>query len=161
MSTSHTLRAEKKEAPGSQRGGNQTGQTLSTPSFPPPSFPKAFGANQIVPLDAELDGRLQDQRDLGLGGDLDRDVPEAGSYEHTDTELEDDSSDEDGVELRHHQSVSRSPMSRRRNTRRSPRDDASEMLATTSFNNSSPAILRHGARANNATPNILTRRPGL
>ncbi|KIV98662.1 uncharacterized protein PV09_09572 [Verruconis gallopava] len=47
--------------------------------------------------DAELDGTLQDARDLediGMECDLDDDVPLAGSYEHTDTEQEDDSSSE-------------------------------------------------------------------
>ncbi|KAK5137940.1 hypothetical protein LTR04_004413, partial [Oleoguttula sp. CCFEE 6159] len=46
--------------------------------------------------DAEISGLLQDARDLGIEAgerDLDDDVPEAGSYQHTDTELEDDSSD--------------------------------------------------------------------
>lgn len=43
--------------------------------------------------DAELDGRAQDMRDLGIDRDLDDDVPEAGAYEHTDTEVEDSSDD--------------------------------------------------------------------
>jgi Apc15p protein len=45
--------------------------------------------------DAELDGRAQDMRDLGLERDLDDDVLEAGSYEHTDTEQEDESDEDD------------------------------------------------------------------
>lgn len=31
---------------------------IKTPSFPPPSFPKSFGANQVVPLDYEMTKRL-------------------------------------------------------------------------------------------------------
>lgn len=45
--------------------------------------------------EAELNGVAQDQADLGMEGNLDDSVPEAGSYQHTDTELEDDSSEEE------------------------------------------------------------------
>jgi translocator assembly and maintenance protein 41 len=31
---------------------------VETPSFPPPSFPKAFGANQVVPIEDDLQRRL-------------------------------------------------------------------------------------------------------
>ncbi|MCO5565709.1 hypothetical protein L7F22_019383 [Adiantum nelumboides] len=31
---------------------------IQTPSFPPPSFPKSFGANQVVPLDLEMTKRF-------------------------------------------------------------------------------------------------------
>ncbi|GAB7345367.1 hypothetical protein MBLNU457_3715t1 [Dothideomycetes sp. NU457] len=47
--------------------------------------------------EAELTGIAQDQFDLGMEANLDDSVPEAGSYEHTDSELE-DSSDEDNDE---------------------------------------------------------------
>jgi len=46
--------------------------------------------------EAEMTGVLQDERDLSVlqyEHDLDDDVPEAGSYQHTDTELEDESSE--------------------------------------------------------------------
>lgn len=46
--------------------------------------------------EAEMTGVLQDERDLSAlryEHDLDDDVPEAGSYQHTDTELEDESSE--------------------------------------------------------------------
>ncbi|KAG9970783.1 hypothetical protein KCU98_g14260, partial [Aureobasidium melanogenum] len=46
--------------------------------------------------EAELTGVAQDELDLGIERDLDDSVPEAGSYQHTDSELEDsDSDDED------------------------------------------------------------------
>ena len=46
--------------------------------------------------DAELDGRAQDMRDLGFEGrDLDDDIPDAGSYQHTDTDLDTSSEDDD------------------------------------------------------------------
>lgn len=45
--------------------------------------------------EAELTGAARDEEDLGMDQerDLDDSVPEAGSYQHTDTELEDSSSD--------------------------------------------------------------------
>ena len=59
----------------------------------PPGLTQGF----LDAEDAELDGRAQDLRDLGGGPevDLDDDIPEAGSYEHTDTDEEDDDDDED------------------------------------------------------------------
>lgn len=45
--------------------------------------------------EAEITGVAQDQYDLGMEANLDDSVPEAGSYEHTDTELDVDDSDED------------------------------------------------------------------
>lgn len=38
--------------------GQKRNRLITTPSFPPPSFPKSFGANQVVPLDDELQTRL-------------------------------------------------------------------------------------------------------
>ena len=45
--------------------------------------------------EAELTGATQEEYELGMEGNLDDSVPEAGSYQHTDTELEDDDSDDD------------------------------------------------------------------
>jgi hypothetical protein len=106
--------------------------------------------------DAELDGRLQDVRDLGMEGDLDDDVPEAGSYEHTDTELEDDSSDEDEVR----QSLSQTRGSTRSDgrARRSLFSEDNEMLASSSFVESSPALARRAWRGNNAFANSVRDR---
>jgi hypothetical protein len=77
--------------------------------------------------DAELDGRAQDMRDLGHERDLDEDIPEAGSYEHTDTEAEDetDEDEDDGNEEMMNSSFSL-PGSRRR-SRRDRTSRASEM----------------------------------
>ncbi|KXL48491.1 hypothetical protein M433DRAFT_147475 [Acidomyces richmondensis BFW] len=43
--------------------------------------------------EAELTGTARDEQDLGIERDLDDSVPEAGSYQHTDTDIEDSSSD--------------------------------------------------------------------
>ena len=45
--------------------------------------------------EAEVTGIAQDQYELGMEANLDDSVPEAGTYEHTDTELEDESSEEE------------------------------------------------------------------
>lgn len=49
--------------------------------------------------EAELTGAARDEEDLGIEHEVERDlddsVPEAGSYQHTDTELEDSSSQEE------------------------------------------------------------------
>ncbi|KAI5247350.1 hypothetical protein E4T43_02104 [Aureobasidium subglaciale] len=44
--------------------------------------------------EAELTGVAQDELDLGIERDLDDSVPEAGSYQHTDSELDDSDDDE-------------------------------------------------------------------
>ncbi|TIA35719.1 hypothetical protein D6C78_05953, partial [Aureobasidium pullulans] len=56
--------------------------------------------------EAELTGVAQDQLDLGVERDLDDSVPEAGSYQHTDSELDDSDevSDEDEDEEEQEQS---------------------------------------------------------
>jgi len=118
-----------------------------------------MGGRQVA-LDmeeAELDGRLQDERDLGMEGDLDDDVPEAGSYEHTDTEQEDDSSDEDVVEVHPPLSQARSSARSSAQVRMSLRSDDSELLASSSFIDTSPAILRHRGRANHVNSRARSR----
>ncbi|KAG9714025.1 hypothetical protein KCU73_g16335, partial [Aureobasidium melanogenum] len=45
-----------------------------------------------------LTGVAQDELDLGIERDLDDSVPEAGSYQHTDSELEDSDSDDEDEE---------------------------------------------------------------
>ncbi|KAE9981919.1 hypothetical protein BLS_006831 [Venturia inaequalis] len=109
--------------------------------------------------DAELVGRLQDQRDLGMDvgeeRDLDEDVPEAGSYEHTDTEEEDDSTEgeeesETNVRVQGF-SNGRSRRSLGRSDgrgRRSLASEDSEMLGSSSFVGSSPAMARGPGRGN-------------
>ncbi|KAK6001561.1 hypothetical protein QM012_002892 [Aureobasidium pullulans] len=54
--------------------------------------------------EAELTGVAQDELDLGIERDLDDSVPEAGSYQHTDSELEDSDSDDDEDEEEEEQS---------------------------------------------------------
>jgi hypothetical protein len=56
-------------------------------------FSPARAERYLDAEDAELDGRAQDMRDLGVERDLDEEIPEAGSYEHTDTEEETSDSD--------------------------------------------------------------------
>jgi hypothetical protein len=58
--------------------------------------------------EAELTGVAQDEFDLGIERDLDDSVPEAGSYQHTDSELEDsDEEDEDEEEEEEEEEQSR------------------------------------------------------
>jgi hypothetical protein len=121
--------------------------------------------------DAELVGRLQDQRDLGMEGgeegDLDDDIPEAGSYEHTDTEEEDDSTEgEEDSEVnvrvqgisnrRSRQSLGRSDG----RGRRSLASEDSEMLGSSSFVGSSPAMGRGPGRGNAFRDRVNTARRG-
>lgn len=54
--------------------------------------------------EAELTGVAQDEFDLGIERDLDDSVPEAGSYQHTDSELEDSDEDSDEDEEEEEQS---------------------------------------------------------
>ncbi|KAK1041121.1 hypothetical protein LTS16_009886 [Friedmanniomyces endolithicus] len=64
---------------------------------------------QAVELEeAELIGAAQDQEELGIERDLDDSVPEAGSYQHTDTEVEDSDSDSELQDSFARQSVRRS-----------------------------------------------------
>lgn len=117
------------------------------------------GQVMLAMEDAELVGRLQDQRDLGMDvgeeRDLDEDVPEAGSYEHTDTEEEDDSTEgEEEVEMNVRiQGLGNGQSSRSLGRsdgrgRRSLASEDSEMLGSSSFVGSSPAMARGPGRGN-------------
>jgi hypothetical protein len=60
---------------------------------------RVLGERRFVEQEeAELTGAARDEEDLGveMERDLDDSVPEAGSYQHTDTEVEDSSSEEAG-----------------------------------------------------------------
>jgi hypothetical protein len=127
------------------------------------------GRDELEMEDAELLGRLQDERDLGLERDLDDSVPEAGSYQHTDTEAEDDSSIEfdsdDEPVLR--QSVSaqstRNPVRSSGGNGRTSRiltDDQSSILGSSSFVGSSPAVGRGLGRGNAFRSRMISRRGG-
>ncbi len=69
--------------------GTEDGQNTTVPfnedSFIEGSMLEAEVSHMLEMEEAEMAGVLQDERDL------DDDVPEAGSYEHTDSELEDSS----------------------------------------------------------------------
>ncbi|KAK5719016.1 hypothetical protein LTR17_015441 [Elasticomyces elasticus] len=66
-------------------------------------------AQHAVELEeAELMGVAQDEEELGIERDLDDSVPEAGSYQHTDTELEESDSDSELQDSFAVQSVRRS-----------------------------------------------------
>lgn len=74
----------------SDESGSEDGQNTTVPfnedSFIEGSMLEAEVSHMLEMEEAEMAGVLQDERDL------DDDVPEAGSYEHTDSELEDSSS---------------------------------------------------------------------
>ncbi|KAH7393026.1 Apc15p protein-domain-containing protein [Pyrenochaeta sp. MPI-SDFR-AT-0127] len=98
----------------SDESGSEDGQNATVPfnedSFIEGSMLEAEVSHMLEMEEAEMAGVLQDERDL------DDDVPEAGSYEHTDSELE-DSSDIDNSALPHMSSV-RSRRSARRSSGR-------------------------------------------
>ncbi|KAJ9630780.1 hypothetical protein H2203_001305 [Taxawa tesnikishii (nom. ined.)] len=99
----------------------------------------------------ELTGVAREREDLGLERDLDDSVPEAGEYEHTDTELEDTTED-----IIDESALGMSGASRRslRNNResvgarslRSLRSRDISSLLDSSFIGSSPVTGRRGIR---------------
>jgi hypothetical protein len=89
--------------------GGEGNMTFNEDSFIEGSPVAAEVEHMLEREEAEMAGVLQDERDL------DEDIPEAGSYEHTDTEL-DDSSDEGVLESSH---VSLRSATRRRSGHRS------------------------------------------
>jgi hypothetical protein len=72
----------------SVEGENDTTVPFNEDSFIEGSMVEAEVSHMLEMEEAEMAGVLQDERDL------DDDVPEAGSYEHTDSELEDESEDD-------------------------------------------------------------------
>jgi hypothetical protein len=72
----------------SVEGENDTTVPFNEDSFIEGSMVEAEVSHMLEMEEAEMAGVLQDERDL------DDDVPEAGSYEHTDSELEEESEDE-------------------------------------------------------------------
>ncbi|KAJ9665409.1 hypothetical protein H2201_004487 [Coniosporium apollinis] len=67
--------------------------------------------NEMLEMEeAEMSGILQEERELGFGErDLDDSIPEAGSYQHTDTELEEESSEEEMMSVPRHAQVQMVP----------------------------------------------------
>ncbi|KAI2485180.1 Apc15p domain containing protein [Pyrenophora tritici-repentis] len=103
------------EEEGSEEGREESTVPFNEDSFIEGSMLEAEVSHMLEMEEAEMAGVLQDERDL------DDDVPEAGSYEHTDSELE-DSSDIDNSVLPPGLSSVRSRRSTRRRSsgRRSP-----------------------------------------
>ena len=92
--------------------------------------------------EAELTGAARDEEDLGVERNLDDSIPEAGSYQHTDTEAEDSSNSESELQ----DSFSRpNPPSTSTTTNRAERDRRS---------------LRNHAQLGLGDDNALMRSPG-
>ncbi|KAF2840404.1 hypothetical protein M501DRAFT_1002756 [Patellaria atrata CBS 101060] len=102
--------------------------------------------------EAEMEGVLEEQRDLER--DLDDDVPEAGSYQHTDTELEDSSSEPELEE------EEESFSNVRRGVGRSVLSEGdSSLLGGSSFVGSSPAARRGPAGGSAFRGRLMQGRP--
>lgn len=153
VSASEDSRSEVEEGDTSAVAGHTGDITFNEDSFIEGSMIAGEVNSMLEREEAEMAGVLQDERDL------DDDIPEAGSYEHTDSELVDSSSEDD---------VSRGPVpssGRRRSGRRSsgrrssgvpavqdPRssigfEGSSSILDGSSFLRSSPAAARGSLRA--------------
>jgi hypothetical protein len=87
-SASDSSDASASEADDSVEDANDTTVPFNEDSFIEGSMLEAEVSHMLEMEEAEMAGVLQDERDL------DDDVPEAGDYEHTDSELEDESEDE-------------------------------------------------------------------
>lgn len=111
-------------------------------------------------LDAEIDvERMLDMEEAEMTGildddrDLDDDVPEAGSYQHTDTEVEDESSD--------NEQAGESSLLRTRNEAAQYNMASNEdtQMNSSSFLSSSPAARRGLARGNAFRERLMQSRP--
>ncbi|KAF2491747.1 hypothetical protein BU16DRAFT_542843 [Lophium mytilinum] len=147
---------------GSEDGLEQTEaeMTFNEDSFIEGSMVQADVEQMLEMEEADMAGVLQDERDL------DDDVPEAGSYQHTDTELEDESSEMEEMSFEGRRSGINRPQSGRRLGARSGAaartsmfsEDGSSMMGGSSFVGSSPAAAR-GPGLGNAFRNRLMRPP--
>lgn len=106
--------------------------------------------------EAELTGAARDEEDLGIERDLDDDVPEAGSYQHTDTEEEDSSSDVDSSEVQD----SFAQQSARRSTRSSARQQQQQQMSAVQTPALSMGSLQERMRAQVGAADSLPRSPG-
>ncbi|KAH7118002.1 hypothetical protein B0J11DRAFT_583377 [Dendryphion nanum] len=139
--------------------GDQTAEvTFNEDSFIEGSMMQADVQHRLEMEEAEMAGVLQDERDL------DDDIPEAGSYEHTDTEIDSDS-DENEASLLSAPSAQRRRSGRRSSGIRSGRsqrnsaildvhprssfgvEGSSSILDGSSFLRSSPAVARASLRS--------------
>ncbi|KAF2878301.1 Apc15p protein-domain-containing protein [Massariosphaeria phaeospora] len=89
VSASDVSGSEVEEGDTSALGAHPGDMTFNEDSFLEGSMVHAEVEHMLEMEEAELAGVLQDERDL------DDDVPEAGSYEHTDSELEESDSEAD------------------------------------------------------------------
>ncbi|KAI1589826.1 Apc15p multi-domain protein [Pyrenophora tritici-repentis] len=107
------------EEEGSEEGREESTVPFNEDSFIEGSMLEAEVSHMLEMEEAEMAGVLQDERDL------DDDVPEAGSYEHTDSELEDSSDIDNSVlppglsSVRSRRSTRRRSSGRRSSGRRS------------------------------------------
>lgn len=149
---------------GSEEGEGEGEMTFNEDSFIEGSMVAAEVEQMLEMEEAEMAGVLQDERDL------DDDVPEAGSYQHTDTELEDESSDLEDMSLGPGPSTGRRSMGRGGELRRGSggrgagrinlfSEGGSSMMGGNSFVGSSPAAAR-GPGLGNAFRNRLFRPSG-
>jgi hypothetical protein len=89
LSASHVSSDEEGSVSGTEDGAReQESIPFNEDSFIEGSMVEAEVSAMLEMEEAEMAGVLQDERDL------DDDIPEAGSYEHTDSELEDSSDDD-------------------------------------------------------------------
>lgn len=106
--------------------------------------------------EAELTGVAQEEEDLGIEEerDLDDDVPDAGSYQHTDTEEEDSSSEEERSEVQ--------DSFAQQSARRSARVSAQRQQQQQQFAMQTPAMgsLQERMRAQVGAADSLPRSPG-
>jgi hypothetical protein len=102
--------SDTEEEASSADGENDTTVPFNEDSFIEGSMLEAEVSHMLEMEEAEMAGVLQDERDL------DDDVPEAGSYEHTDSELEEDS--DEASQLPAGLASARSRRSTRRDSRR-------------------------------------------
>lgn len=101
----------------SHDGGNDTTVPFNEDSFIEGSMLEAEVSHMLEMEEAEMAGVLQDERDL------DDDIPEAGSYEHTDSELEASTDDDTG-------GLPSGLMSSARSQRRSARRESGRRVST-------------------------------
>jgi len=161
LSASEDEASELEEGDTSALGGHTGNLTFNEDSFIEGSMVAAEVEHMLEREEAEMAGVLQDERDL------DDDVPEAGSYEHTDSELEESSSEGEAnssfLGRGPAQSIGRRISGRLGSRRRSsgrrssglggargPRSsilEGSSILDGSSFMRSSPAAARDNLRA--------------
>ncbi|KAF2180168.1 hypothetical protein K469DRAFT_753426 [Zopfia rhizophila CBS 207.26] len=126
-------------------GGHEGDMTFNEDSFIEGSMVAGEVEHMFEIEEAEMTGVQQDERDL------DDDIPEAGSYEHTETELEDSSSEDEDMSLGPVPSAGRRSSTQRNSGARGGRanrssignEGISSVVDSSSFLRSSPAAARN------------------